>query len=195
MQVGTIISAYTRNNGYAQEVARLSAQLDGLDVPYLIEAYRDQGSWVKNCAYKAAYLMHMRATIEGPLLWLDADARPVSDPWPHLQGLDCDIACHKLGGHELISSTVYLADTDACMNLMGQWVAMQHEQGDVWDQKVLQSAISLLGPSVRFAELPPELCWIEAEPGSGQLDISEREYGKREPVIIQTQASRRLRKH
>lgn len=187
----TIISAYTRDNGYAQEVARLSASLDALGAAYIVEAYDNRGSWVKNCAYKAAFIYKQRMEIEGPLLWLDADARVVGDPGPHLQCLRCDIACHMLGGKELISSTVYMNDTDACASLLGRWVQMQDQRGDVWDQKVLQSAIQEAGAGVAFENLPPELCWIQAE--GGVEDISQRVYGERDPVIIQTQASRRLK--
>lgn len=190
---GMIISAYTRDNGYAVEAARLAASLDAVGVPYLLEAYDNRGSWVRNCAYKASFLLRMRDTVDGPLLWLDADARVAGDPWPYLAGLDCDIAAHKLGGHELISSTVYLNDTDACLGLLGRWVAAQETRPNVWDQKVLQATIEESPSAVRFAELPPELCWIEADRGGTAIDISERHYGKREPVIIQTQASRRLK--
>jgi hypothetical protein len=193
MMTGTIVSAYTRDNGYTKEAEQLRSTLDRLGLEHRIEPYNSFGSWVKNCAYKASFLMHMRTTLGGPILWLDSDARVMCDPWPLLDDLDCDIAAHLLGGVELISSTVYLADTQACRDLMGQWVALQQEQEDVWDQKVLHDAIRLVGNAVRFHELPSELCWIDAAYGSGRPDISQRHYGDRRPVIVQTQASRRLK--
>jgi len=186
-----VISFHTTDAGYTAEAAGLVESLDRLGIAFDILPLAHLGPWVRACAYKARFVQMMRKKHQGrSLLWLDADARLMQ--WPTLMDSLCgiDFAAHWLGETELLSSTAYFGVSPATDSLIDQWVELCREQPDVWDQKHLQSVVESM-PDLRVMRLPPSYAWIQAP--DCQQDISWRHYGDIEPVIIQRQASRRLK--
>ena len=49
-------------------------------------------SWLANTRYKTKFMIEARKLHRGPLLHVDVDAVFHGDPWPYLNGLDCDAA-------------------------------------------------------------------------------------------------------
>lgn len=175
---------------YAPEVAGLAESLRFFELDHIIIERPDTGSWVRNCAQKADVILEMvERHPDRPLVWLDADARVIRAPLLFGE-LTCDFAAHWLGGHTLVSATLYFGPSPAARNLVRDWVELMHQRPDEWDQKTLQSLVGHR-QDLRVAHLPPEYCWIE---GKNPIDrLSFGHYGEREPVIVQWQASRKYR--
>ena len=138
------------------------------------------GSWINNVRYKPTFLLEMLDKVEGPLLYLDADA--TVDRYPSLfDGMEGDIAVHLRNGRELLSGTIYLNNTDATRSLLKLWERECKDNPDKWDQRCLQTVLGNNQFIVR--DLPPEYCAIfDRMPEAGD-----------HPVITHWQASRRLK--
>jgi hypothetical protein len=186
---------------YEPEMKKLVATLEQFKLEYDITPIQKVGSWVRNCSYKPkAIIDHMVKYPNRVLVYVDCDARIKKHPVLFETITGADIGAHYLGGHELISATLYFAPTDTTKVLMSTWDMMCRQKPDVWDQKVLQHVLAVMPINgLRSMQLPCEYCWIEDDsgltgPDYPKPDLSERFHGKHDPVIQQTQASRRMRK-
>ena len=110
---------------------RFNLKLDMTVVP-------SKDKWVHNCAMKPEILLEARKRIRGPILYLDVDAFMHQDPWGYLEQYDGDMAVYISPEGELVSATIYLADTEDCIRILEKWVSDQLKSPDVWDQKILQ---------------------------------------------------------
>lgn len=179
-----VVTYHTRSYApVADEYLLPSLRTLGLD--YRLEVCGDFPTWEAGCGHKASVILDAYRSGRS-LLWLDADARIYSDPWPYLTSLDCDVSAHMFRGVELISSAVYFAPNLSRIEwLLHKWEAGCKAAPGEWDQRVLQSLIFQSGAV--FEPLPPEYCWIDA--------LSEQHYGKREGVVIgQFQVSRKMKR-
>lgn len=176
--------------GYAAEAAGLVASLERFNLPHDVRPMPSRGEWTRNCAAKPAFLLAMReAYVDAAIVWLDADSRVVRELPPFA---DCDFAGHWFRDVELISACLYFAPTIPAGVLLRSWRSACAERPDVWDQKSLQRIVEReRPPGLRMECLSPEWNWIQAV--DGVPDLSEQAYGKREPFIVQRQASRRLK--
>jgi hypothetical protein len=174
------ISYYTPN--YEQQANRLRESLNGLGLPYTIEAISTLGSWDKNTHYKPEFILKHLIGCDA-VIWTDADSIVRENPIL-FDELNCDVAFHRFKGKELLSGTVYFKNTVATVALLLSWIEINREKPNVFDQKNLDTAISLTS-DLTIAELPPEYCFI--------YDLSREYYGGRKPVIEHFQASRENR--
>lgn len=192
-----VVAYFTFGTPYADEARRLEASLRDHRLDYEIASVPAFGSWQKATQYKPRFLLDMwQRHGTQPLLYLDADAIVVQDPRPYLdqhcpQG-SVDLAVHYLNDAELISATILINPTPIVPHLMEKWIHLADAHPQVWDQKLLATAIDAT-PGVRVHRLPPEFNWIDAGDPKRPVDISEKYYGQRVPVIRQTQASRRYK--
>jgi hypothetical protein len=176
---------------YEREASQLSATLDRFGFEREIVPVPDLADWSWNCSQKARVVYSAMARHPGrPVVYLDADARVIRSPDLFLSTPDCDFAAHWLGGEELISACMYFAATPAAQRLVWLWMQGCQDRPGVWDQKTLQTVVEQM-PELRVMRLPPEYNWICAQDGVN--DISQSIYGALDPVIVQRQASRRLR--
>ena len=131
------------------------------------------------------------------VIFTDADAEILRKPsmlndLPPL--VDFDIACHWLtpggrfadppGSPECLNGTIIVPwPSPKAMEVLDLWCRLNRENPEhrCADQINLGRAIKDTG--ARVYDLPPEYCWIP--------DMSEARYGKREPVIVHGQASRK----
>lgn len=174
------ISYYTPN--YQKQADRLRESLNGLGLPYTIEAIDNLGSWDKNTHYKPEFILkHLIGT--DAVIWTDADSIIRENPIL-FDSLDCDIAFHRFKDKELLSGTVYFKNTVATISLLLSWIEINRENPEIFDQKNLDTAIKLTS-DLNISELPPEYCFI--------FDLSRDYYGGRKPVIEHFQASRENR--
>lgn len=183
------VSFHTTDPGYTAEANALAATLDAHGLPFDIVPVPPFVSWAAACQYKATFIANMLRNWAGrPLVWLDADAR-VMQPPSLFDELDCDFAANWLGDTQLNAATLYFAPTAAASRLVAKWKQRNTDNpnGQHGDQQNLQDVVESFA-DLRIHRLPPEYAWIDA---GGGVDISERHYGKRQPVIVQTQASRR----
>ena len=171
---------------YEAEAMRLKASLAALSIPHQIHAMPELGSWRANAHLRPMFLGAALRTHRGKyVLSLDADAVVHRDPIEYLLGLDCDVACGRLGD-ELLPGTLWLAPNDAVRRFLARWDRLNERQGGLDDRENFRQALNS-SEGLRALSLPPEYCWI--------FDLSERRYGPRSkgPVIEQLQASREFR--
>jgi hypothetical protein len=175
------VSCYTIDTPYERETplfmdSLLSAGITRHD----IQGVKHLGSWVDNCAYKATFVRNMLLKHNCPVVWLDIDSRVRQ--YPHLfDSMDCDFAAHWMDGTELLSGVLYFANTQKAWNIAQKWVSECALRIGEWDQKCLQS-VAEADQEAEIFDLPPQYCQI--------FDTMAR-HGQ--PVIEQTQASRRYR--
>lgn len=161
----TVVAYHTRDELYTHEAKRLYASAARLDIPVKITVIDDQGGWIKNTSFKAAFLQKMRTEIRGPILYVDVDAVFHRSPLESLADISCDIAvCHDIQDGHLMSGTLFLQDTSRAMELMVEWNEKCKQRTNVWDQKVLEDILTnnknLSKPYYKVSELPIEYCWV-----------------------------------
>jgi hypothetical protein len=185
--VTPIYISYHAGPGYAAEAAQLRASLDALGLDHHIAEEPDRGSWIANCAAKPEFIRSMRANLEGPLVWLDADARVRSAPdWSSCDG--ADLAYHLFRGYEVLTGTLYIGDTEGAREILAAWCDLTRARPGEWDQRVLGAVLDDAQidadsePRWDVRLLPESYCRIDRLHAPGVV-----------AVIEQTQASRRLK--
>lgn len=140
-----IISGYTINTDYEQEVKDLETDLKRFNLPYKLYGYESRGDWTKNTMVKAELIQ--RALKEYPsedIIWLDADAVIVREPifFHQLKDKTFDICCHYLktnyNPNELLSGTIIFRNNEIVRQLVDDWV---NDTEVNWDQKKLQRVV------------------------------------------------------
>lgn len=177
----TVYNAVTHGTPYQAEALRMLASLAKFGIPYVAETYERGDSWVENCASKARLIRRARERIEGPIVWLDADAEVVKYPslFDELADTDADIGVHQRGEKGCISCTIWFPDTDRALDLIDRWQEACDARPDIWDQKHLNP----LRDEFRFADLGREYAALKGfDPWTSAT------------VIKQHQASRRFKK-
>jgi hypothetical protein len=141
-----IISGYTINTDYEQEVKDLESDLKRFNLDYKLYGYESRGDWTKNTMVKAELIQ--RALNEFPsedIIWLDADAIILKNPtfFHCLKNMEFDICCHYLktsyNPNELLSGTIIFRNNDIVKSLVNDWV--NDNSGVNWDQKILQKYV------------------------------------------------------
>ena len=177
-----IVSYFTEN--YRKEADKLIKSLKRNEISYVVKELSDQGGWDKNTHYKPIFLLEMMQLGFPYVVWTDADSEVIKPP-TLFDTLDCDVAFHRFQGTELLSGTVFLNNTPKTIELLNKWIEVNNQNPTVFDQKNLDTALSLV-PDLTIGELPPEYCFI--------YDLSFLEYGDLKPVFMHWQASRKLKK-
>jgi hypothetical protein len=108
-----------------------------------------------------------------------------------LEWLNCDVAAHWYRHRELLGGTLYFGPGKKSLEILDQWIQRNRERPSrpCSDQPNLCDLLNERR-DVTLVNLPPEYTWMDA--GSGN-DLSARFYGRRYPVILHMQASRRLK--
>lgn len=190
------VSYYTIGNGYEAEAAELVRTLDMHRLPHRVTGVRpgsENGSWTWQRAtqYKAEYIRDIKKSHpDRAIVWLDADARVVQRP-RLFEWVKCDVAAHWYRNREFLSGTLYFGPGKATLAVVEKWVERNRARpwGRCAEQRNLYEVLCARR-DLTIVNLPPEYTWIDA--GSGN-DMSARAYGRRYPVIVHMQASRRLK--
>jgi hypothetical protein len=190
------ISYYTIGNGYEAEAEGLKRTLDAFRLPYQVVGAPMGGppgaqAWQRAILFKSQFVREMQdAFPDRPLVWLDADARVVQRP-KLFDWMTCDLAAHWYRTKELLSGTLFFGPGRSGRSLVDGWIKRNRErpEGRRADQRNLLDVVRSRR-DLSVVNLPPEYAWIDA---SGGTDLSARVYGRRCPVIVHRQASRRLR--
>jgi len=147
-----IISGYTINTDYEEEVKDLESDLKRFNLPYKLYSYESRGDWTKNTMVKSELVQ--RALKEYPgedIIWLDADAVIVKEPtfFHQLKDKTFDICCYYYTRYnpnniintpnELLSGTIIFRNNNIVNQLVNDWV---NDNGEVdWDQRILQKYV------------------------------------------------------
>lgn len=177
------ISYWTTGTKYKEEAEKLAESCQSAGVDYDVREVPNLGTWQKNTQFKPVFIKQMMGEYNGrPVVWVDADARIVEFP-ELLYTMDADVAVHYRNGNELLSGTVFLSGSLKSKQLLDKWIEITKASPTVWDQKTFQDAVEIqLRSGLKLNRLPPSYCQI--------FDLMADEG---EPVIIHTQASRRLK--
>jgi len=176
------VSFYTPT--YEEEANGLRASLDAFGLDHSIVAVPSRGDWIKNCAFKPAFLLRMMGARPGrALVWIDADGRVKKYP-VIFNSLDCDFAAHWRNGEELLSGTMYFAPTVAARMLLEKWQVRIQLHPGVWDQRALAEIVDPRPDWLRVTKLPASYTRIFDAP-----DMCD----SADTVIEHRQASRKFR--
>jgi len=191
-----VVSHYTRNTGYEQEVKNLIASLDKFGLQYDIEAIDSLGeqngvkAWRRNSNYCSQLVQKMlKRYPERDILRVDADAVFRQSPDLFLQDdFDADIAAHIANFHwhpnELLGGTIFFRNTPSVSWLVENWAwECMVNRPKQRNPDILKDIINKDTFNVKFVELPPTYCKI--------FDIMKH---VKDPVIEHFQASRRFRR-
>jgi hypothetical protein len=186
----TVVSGYTQNTPYEQEVDTLVSSLRKFDISFKLYPYASQGNWIRNTQYKATIIKQALEDVSD-CIWLDADA--VVNHYPtffdQIETQDFDICCYyldtKYRKHELLSGTFVFRDTPATARLVDDWIKAMTSWGsyDMMDQRVLQRLVE--SRSLKVLPLPVE--YIKINPVNGKLE------DLKDQIIVHRQVSRLYR--
>lgn len=195
--------------GYATEAELLVRSLDRVGMEHEITSIESRGNWYANTSYKPMFLRERRATMTGPLLYLDVDAfvhHNCTAYFEELAARHMDFGAHwyagpakgydwsrirrdamgNLNGWWMLSGTLFLGDTLRCRRLLFAWCAINEtlQQCGVMEgggQKNLWFLTTCM-EDLRVERLPGRYCYVFDK---------ERAYPDTEPRIIEhTIASR-----
>jgi hypothetical protein len=184
-----VVGFYTKDTVYEEEANKLIKTLDTFSIPYYLYPIENKGQWVLNCAQKPKIIKQALDEFIDDILYLDVDARVLRRPDFEQLELSCPGYCvwknpYTKNPEELASGTIYFPNNKISRAVLDDWISMQEKYPKMWDQKVLETL---------YKKYPYELLhhdWINiAENSNKGLKFIETE----NPIILHTQASRRLR--
>ncbi|MES2198623.1 MAG: hypothetical protein V4489_00435 [Chlamydiota bacterium] len=192
-----VISFYTLDTPYEEEVKYLQASCEAFKIEHKIEGVPSSGSWEMNCAFKPIFILKKMEECQRPLLWVDADAVFVR-PLELLSCFSADLGvriypCPDDHPSKIVSATIFINYTEAAKNVIRLWAEEcllmlndKERTQEMWDQDALRRVLFTKAHKAQFSPLPVEYSKIV-----GHLGDEEE---CREPVIIQNQASRRYKR-
>ena len=195
-----VISFYTLDTPYEQEVRKLIESCVEWDIDADIVGIPSRGSWEKNCGMKPEFILQKLRQWERPVLWVDADAVFLQRPdFQELMNYEFSVRVNEFlpKTHEsyIVSNTIFINDHPRTLELMELWVKKNQkalEQKDrvleFWDQVALRDVLeneNLHGVPLRFLPMPLKFCKI--------FDLDNLFISEEEVVIEHYQASRRLK--
>lgn len=188
-----IVSFYTKDSLYEEEIRDLILSCEALKLEYSINGVVSLGSWEKNCCYKPKFLLEKLLVYKKPLLWIDADAIIIKKPFID-NFLQYDFGFRfkydeKDKKQGIRSGTIFINYSEESIEFLKKWdQECQKELNnpkrtyEVWDQNCLYKLIDQYNYKIKFCELPVSYCRI--------FDKSEDKEEDENIYILQFQASR-----
>lgn len=194
----TLISFFTES--YSAGAARLEASCErfGIQSEIIPSAFRDQtqADWRRNTFAKAEFIRSQMARIDGPLVWVDADAEIQRPPilFDELAEGAATLAAYSRNPGRIRSGTIWFSNDQISRDIVDQWIKMNIESFMLpcppmapQEQKNLMEAVRNHYNSMAFYNLPLAYCRIQ---GYSKDDQAEME----DPVILHFQKSREYRR-
>lgn len=191
------ISFYTA--GYEQEADRLKQSMIKHNIDISNVDYRERvGPWAANTQMKAQFILE-KLRMHDAVIWTDADSVIVQPP-VFFDTITTDVGFYFISkdlvadwqlpefsilknvDSYLQSGTMYFKNNDRVIKLLESWIELNKQDSTQWDQWTLQAALQNSDVTVTY--LPPEYYWTH---------FVARAYPDRKPVIIDTQASLRIK--
>ena len=188
----TIVSYYTLDTPYEEEVKHLKASCEEFGISHHIEGVKNLGSWERNCAFKPFFLRKMLSKFQKPIFWVDADAvflqEPNFDPF-----LENDICVYRDAIEDIRfkvrSGSIFINATSSSFRVIDDW-CRQAEQSKTrehppafFDQITLLHILENEGVA-QIGALPLSYCKI--------YDFQSGQISKEDIVIEHYQASRKF---
>lgn len=186
------ISFFTIGTPYEQEADHLKSSLAHLGMEAEIIGVPSQGSWEKNCAYKARFIHDTYFRTDRPVMWLDADAIVRGHPLL-LAGAEPDFAIHKVSGWEFGSGTIYFNRTPMGQLLLETWLRHCEAMPEIWDQIHLDRAWEEVTASHPLYTMWLPQSYTKIFDAAWDAQKGKPDNQACEPIIEQFQASRRFK--
>lgn len=184
-----IISHYTKDTGYEEEVKNLRGSLERWGLEYELKGIESLGDWRRNSNYCSTHILEaLKNNPDKDILRVDADAVIQALPTIFLQDdFVGDIAAHihtfRWIENELMGGTLFFRNNEKVRELVEFWdYLINKSKPKLRPGDALKEIIESKRFEIVFQELPDTYCKI--------FDFMK--YIK-EPVIEHFQASRRFR--
>ncbi|MBS0652933.1 MAG: hypothetical protein JSR39_05310 [Verrucomicrobia bacterium] len=191
-----VISFYTLDTPYQEEVKRLIASCRHFDIDHHIEGIKSHGSWLRNVAMKPAFIAEKLLQFRRPLFWVDADGAFKNKP-QFEQFYEFDVAVREVDAYrddpwmKLHAGSIFINYNPKMVRFVKDWVQVCKDKinEDIvnlffLDQTSLLHMIEHT-QGLKVGKLPIGYCKVFDAPAE-QIDPSS-------VVIEQYQASRRLK--
>jgi len=175
-----IISYYTNDEKYSEQISRLKKSIVGYD--YYIQRIEPLKTWDDNVNYKPEFILKCLESFGCNILYVDADAVFRSKP-VLIDTIDCDIAYRCYPDQELFAGTLYFRNCEKVKKFVRDWIKLIPRLGNVYLAE--QTALNLLvrKSTLKVYKLPAQYALI--------FDTIE----EHKPAIIEHfQASRGVKK-
>jgi hypothetical protein len=189
-----VISFYTPNTPYQQEVDSLKNSCERFSIPFEIEPVESMGSWEENVALKPKFIAEKRASMSGPLLWIDADAAFLKEPdFTLFKGVDFSVRFMAIfqdrPEHAINAATIFIADTNEARALCNSWIDCalaltfcNDKKAPPFVDQIALYEVLLENKHAKVLPMPASYCKI--------YDIDQFFVSEEDVVIEQRQASR-----
>jgi hypothetical protein len=187
-----VVSFYTKNTYYEEEIKTLIESCQKLQTPIETEGLDCKGSWNANCHIKPLFILKQLKKHNKPILWIDADAI-VCSPLDFFNEITEDVAVRieedlpEDHPYKVISATVYIKPSKEGIELLEKWCEISNKRSyELTDEAALREALFEQKGKVKVRSLPTSFCSI--------IDLEKDIKTTQKPVIAQTQASRLYQK-
>jgi hypothetical protein len=186
-----IISFYTKNTPYEQEILNLKNSCEIFNLNYSIEGVDNFGSWIKNINHKPRFIYEKWKLSDIPIVWIDADGILRQNPTLFNNIIE-DFAIHNIthsdGHREFNSSVTFWNKTPSAEIALQKWINVSEADYTIMDQLHLQWIWPELTEkyNLKTKWLPQN--YAKIFDWKGPIDTSDS------VVIEQFQASRRFKK-
>jgi hypothetical protein len=161
-----VVSFYTKDTPYAEEVQNLIESCEKYKVNYSIEEVENLGKWEWNCGQKPKIIQNALKNFPNEnLFYVDADAVFKREPnWSHFEDLQYPaFAWFKWQSAEgevteLLSGSIYIPNNEFSDLMIRAWCALQEQNKEMWDQRVLQHLVTK--HDLPSYQLPLEWCKV-----------------------------------
>lgn len=187
-----VISFYTPNTPYQQEVESLKNSCERFSIPFEIEPVESAGSWEENVALKPKFIAEKRASMAGPLIWVDADGAFLKEPdFTLFEEVDFSVRFMAIfqdrPEHAINAATIFIADTNEARALCNDWAARaealrKEEKAPPFVDQIALYDVLLENKQAKVLPMPAPYCKI--------YDIDQFFVSDEDVVIEQRQASR-----
>lgn len=189
----TIVSYYTENTPYEEEIKGLIESCKKLNLPTSMDPIPNFGTWEKNCCFKPKYILKKLLDLQSPVLWIDADAIVYQKP-TLFETLEADVAVRIIeevpNTHpsKMTSGTLFFNHTPKAIEVLQEWDEetenLLQTDPELWDQISLRNV--LLRSSATVYPLDARYCQV--------YNRIEDEETLKNSLVIHFQASRTLKK-
>ncbi len=136
-----IVSFYTNNTPYKEEILNLESSCKKFNLDYSIEGIDSLGSWIKNINNKPRFIYEKWKLSEIPIVWIDADGVIKQNP-SLFNTITEDFAIHNIthrdGQREFNSSVTFWNKTDKAEITLKRWITESEKDYTKMDQFHLQ---------------------------------------------------------
>jgi len=180
----TIISYYTKNTPYEEVYYNyLLPSLEKFKLRFYVKEITSLGSWYKNTAYKAKFILESLEKLNTNVVYVDVDAKILKYPKLFKEiPEEYDLALHHLSWRlfygyknskeeELLTGTIFARPNNKVKEICQLWYEEAIKTNE-WEQKVLAR---ILGKrqDIKVFELPVEYCMLHSRPRNQPLLIDD----------------------